>query len=95
MITFNTEEHQAFSVVSFELGDPIAPADIQQLDIPSVPLDKGIILSGRGPVWLFGALAHHFHPAQWVASHDPRLGGGVIFASHTPSVRVGTVIAYG
>ena len=53
---------------------------------------EGIILSGRLPVWAFAALAHLFHPRPWVATFDPRLGGGVVVASHVPDVHVGQVV---
>lgn len=53
---------------------------------------EGVILSGRLPVWAFAALAHHFHPRPWVATFDPRLGGGVVVASHVPDVHVGQVV---
>jgi len=53
---------------------------------------KGIVISGRGPIWLFGTLIHEFHPAKWVACFDPRLGGGVVVQSHDPEVKVGDVV---
>lgn len=53
---------------------------------------EGVILSGRLPVWAFAALAHLFHPRPWVATFDPRLGGGVVVASHVPEVHVGQVV---
>ncbi len=52
-----------------------------------------IIVSGRLPVWCFGALVHWAHPAQWIATFDPRLGGGVVVASHIPGVKVGDVVS--
>ena len=53
---------------------------------------EGVILSGRLPVWAFAALAHLFHPRPWVATFDPRLGGGVVVESHVPDVHVGEVV---
>ena len=53
---------------------------------------KGVIISGRLPVWAHSAIAHLFHPAKFVAHFDPRLGGGVVVASHDTNYRVGQVI---
>jgi CRISPR-associated Csx3 family protein len=55
-----------------------------------------IVLSGRLPVWAFAALAHHFHPRPWVGTFDPRLGGGVVVATHDPNgPSVGDVVPIG
>lgn len=73
----------------------ITTDELQKL-IENIPVDaggmEGIILSGRMPVWAFAALTHHFHPRPYVATFDPRLGGGVVVASHVDSLKVGDVI---
>ncbi|MEM1523142.1 MAG: CRISPR-associated ring nuclease Crn3/Csx3 [Thermofilaceae archaeon] len=51
-----------------------------------------VIISGRLPVWAFGALVHLLHPFAAVATFDPRLRGGVVVASHVLDVKVGDVI---
>lgn len=53
---------------------------------------EGVILSGRLPVWAYGALVHFFHPRPWIATFDPRLGGGVVVATHTREVSIGAVV---
>lgn len=53
---------------------------------------EGIILSGRMPVWAFAALTHHFHPRPYIATFDPRIGGGVVVASHVDNLNIGDVI---
>jgi len=55
-----------------------------------------VVVSGRLPVWAFAALAHHFHPRPWVGTFDPRLGGGVVVATHDPNgPSVGDVVPIG
>jgi CRISPR-associated protein Csx3 len=54
--------------------------------------EEGIIISGRLPVWVFSALTHYFHPRPWVATFDPREGGGVVVVTHTPDVSVAEII---
>jgi CRISPR-associated protein Csx3 len=57
---------------------------------------EGIVISGRLPVWAFAALTHYFHPRPWVATFGPRLGGGVVVATHDPNgPSVGDVVPIG
>ncbi|RMD64812.1 CRISPR-associated protein Csx3 [Candidatus Parcubacteria bacterium] len=88
---FTTETRSDFTIISFELDGPIEPSQLSQIDLPKVDLKKGVVLSGRGPVWLYAALVHELHPAAWVATHDPRLGA-VVVMSHTPGRKLGEVI---
>lgn len=53
---------------------------------------RGIILSGRGPIWGYAMMAHAAHPSPWVATVDPRLEGAVIVQSHRPGVGDGDLI---
>lgn len=79
-------------VVEIVLSKPISPADIRPILslVPNAP--DGVVISGRLPVWLFCALAHHYHPTRFVAVYDPRLAGAVIVESHDPTRNVGDVI---
>lgn len=90
-ISFKVVQKEDYTVVHFELGGPIEPKDLQQIKPPAVNLAKGVVLSGRGPIWLYGFLIHHYHPAKFVAIFDPRLGA-VIVETHTPERKVGEVI---
>jgi len=92
-IKFKKVEFERFTVVEFELdGGVIEVKELPELRAPEVDYQKGVILSGRGPVWLFATLAHAYHPALWVGCFDPRLGGGVVTQSHSPAIKVGDVI---
>lgn len=53
---------------------------------------KGVILSGRGPIWLYCFLTHYYHPTKFIATYDPREGGAVIVESHSPEYKVGEVL---
>lgn len=68
------------------------PAVIDQIGA-SVDGTKGVIISGRGPVWLYGALLHHLHVTRWSATNDPRLGAVVVASHHPTAPVVGTVLA--
>lgn len=90
-----TKKFEKFTLVSFDLeGKNIEPSDIRDLPLPEVDASKGIIISGRGPTYLFGVIQHHYHPVSWVAHHVPRLGGGVVVSSHTPKTIEGDLIKF-
>ena len=92
----HSDEGIPYQLLSIALTRPdrlLYPADLTQLQLPeNIDPGKGIVLSGRGPLWLYGHLIHELHPTAWVACYDPRLGA-VVVASHSPLVRVGQVIA--
>jgi len=54
---------------------------------------KGVVISGRLPVWAHSAIAHLFHASKFIAHFDPRLKGGVIVATHDTNYKVGQVIS--
>lgn len=81
-------------LVEFEIeGGVTTPKEAFSVELPPVPFGKGVILSGRGPIWFYGRLIHHFHPAKWVAVFDPRIGA-VVVQSHTKEIREGDVIEF-
>jgi CRISPR-associated protein Csx3 len=55
------------------------------------PPGRGIIFSGRGPVWGYAMMLHASHPTPWTATADPRLGA-VVVQSHVLLLHVGQVI---
>lgn len=70
-------------------GGVIEPSDLKTIAVPDIPGDRGVIISGRAPIWLYSFLTHHYHVCQWVATFDPRLGGAIVTSVHTkngPSV---------
>jgi len=92
-IQFKVEEKENFSLVEFEIeGGVCNPNDLKGLNMPAIDHTKGVVISGRGPIWLYGVILHEYHPAKWVGVFDPRLGGGVVVQSHDPEVKVGDVV---
>ena len=89
---FATKNFSGFTLIEINLDGPMSPSDLAGLTPPEVDFRKGVVISGRAPVWLFAYLVHFYHPATWVGTFDPRLGGAVIVASHTPGVRPGDVV---
>lgn len=70
----------------------IVPQALSGLPLPDgIDPRKGIVLSGRMPMWLCAYLVHECHPTLWVACFDPRLGA-VVVSTHCKHVQVGQVI---
>ena len=63
-IEFSTQQHEGFTLIEFHIGGDgvLSPAVLADLVPPDVAPSVGVVLSGRGPVWLFSDLAHHYHP---------------------------------
>lgn len=75
------------------VGGIAEPQDIATLQLPTgLDWAKGIVLSGRAPIWVYGALVHQCHAAAWVACYDPRLAGAVVVESHRKGIVAGQVI---
>ena len=93
-IKFNVKEEDKYSIVPFEIEGVIKPEDLIGIAPPKVDGSKGVILSGRGPIWLYCFLTHFYHPTKFIATYDPRLGGGVIVETHSVEHAIGSVLKY-
>ena len=99
MISFSISARAGATVVDFVIdGGVLAPSELPQaveaFEALSLDMTKGLVLSGRGPVWLFAALAHAGHPFAWVGTFEPRLGGAIVVERHTEAAPgVGTVFS--
>ena len=91
-IKFNIIEEDEYTIIYFKLNDPILPETLGSLDPPKVDPTKGVVLSGRGPIWLYCYLTHCYHLTKFIAAYDPRLGGAVIVESHSPQYKIGEII---
>ena len=88
-------EESDYTLVNIEADSEgiFAPEELKNIcSSPNIKFNKGIILSGRAPIWVFASLVHFFHPAAWVATYDPRLRAGVVVATHTRGVSIGQLI---
>lgn len=93
-IIFKVKEDDEYSILAFELGGVISPEDLRALSPPKVEGSKGVILSGRGPIWLYCFLTHFYHPTKFIATYDPRLEGAVIVETHSRAYKIGSVISH-
>lgn len=91
-VILNTKEERDFTVVSFEIDGVLDPLDLATLVPPKVIGTKGVIITGRGPIWLYCFLTHFYHPTLFVATYDPRFGAAVIVESHNAEYNIGSLI---
>jgi CRISPR-associated protein Csx3 len=68
----------------------LSPSDLTQVSLPSeIKFSQGIVIEGRGPIWLYGFLVHLCHPATWIGCYEPRQEGCVVVQTHVPDIQVG------
>ncbi len=67
-------------------------SEIDQVVAPSVPPERGVVLSGKLPYWLYTSLARAYRGAPWLAVRQPALGGSVVVHSVDPRWPVGCVL---
>ena len=95
-ISFKIKKYKDFVVLEFELKKNLTPEDLKEIKPPDPAKNKfsskGVILSGRGPIWLYGYLIHFYHPTKFVAVYDPRLNSAVVVESHTTEIKIGNLI---
>lgn len=82
-----------YTRVTVQIPDTYLDYDaIQGCAIPAVPLDRGVILDGKLPLWLFTGLAQAYGAAPWLAVYQPQLGD-VVVGSRQAGVQVGELVA--
>ena len=96
-IEYTIKKFKDKDMILIEFNIPGGVLDIKELEdvvnsAPEVEGDKGICISGRGPIWLYGALLHKYHYAKWLATYEPRKNACVVVASHDKSKRIGDLI---
>lgn len=74
-----------FQILDVKLNRQISPNDLHDIVIPKVNSAKGVILSGRGPVWLSQYFLSKLIHVPWFAQFDPRFGA-LITSSKKPEL---------
>lgn len=69
---------------------------LAEIELPEAVAGReryGLILSGRGPIWLYAYLVHKAHPFAWLAINEPREQAAVVISRHRPQApAVGTLV---
>lgn len=67
-------------------------ADAEGLPLPPVSPERGLVLSGKLPLWLWTALVRLYTEVPWLAVFQPQLGGAVVVASRDGTKPIGQVV---
>ncbi len=71
----------------------ISPNQLQEIQLPeNIDYTKGILINGKGPIFLYAHLVHLCHPAAYAAVFDPRYGGVVVQRHKPESPLLGEII---
>ncbi|MEM3490042.1 MAG: CRISPR-associated ring nuclease Crn3/Csx3 [Nitrososphaerota archaeon] len=68
-------------ILEFTISGLLEPSDLRGAQLVEVDPSKPLIISGRGPQWLYAFLAHHYHFARILATYEPRANMGVVISS--------------
>ncbi len=88
-LTWRVEGKEAYTIALFEIARPDGILDYRSLSHIRLPddvagrEDRGLIISGRGPVWLYAYLTHLAHAFAWLGIYEPRHQGAVVVERHT------------
>ena len=69
--------------------------EADQLSFPAVPVERGIILNGKLPLWLVTALVHLYNTiigVPWIACYSPQLERAVVVVSRVSTYAPGDLI---
>jgi len=95
-VKFTKEDKEKYILINIELTNEITYSILKNIKPPDIVKEnianKGVVLNGRAPIWLYGFLIHFYHPTKFVAVYDPRINGAVIVQSHSPEYSVGNLI---
>ncbi|MBN2007627.1 MAG: hypothetical protein JXA21_30060 [Anaerolineae bacterium] len=68
-------------------------AELPNLVVPELPPDRGVILGGKIPYWLYTSLARTYQSQPWIAVYQPQLTGAVVVHTTAPSYAIGDLLA--
>ena len=92
---FRIEKKERKMMVGFEIpGGVTTPQEFAEAveELEDLAGDHVLLISGRGPIWGHEMLMHLGHPTLAVGVFDPRMGGFVVVATHSPEFHLGEVI---
>lgn len=71
-------------------GSYLDYAEAEGLCVPPAPLETGVVLSGKLPLWLWTAVALAYRDALWLAVYQPQLGDqAVVIGTQTDQKVIG------
>lgn len=99
VLHWDIECNERYAIAIFRIAREDGILDhalLREVQLPPEVLgreDRGLIIGGKGPIWLYAHLTHLAHTFAWVAVFEPRLRRAVVVQRHTKdSPRVGEVL---
>lgn len=94
-ITFKKADREGFTLLDVHLCT--ANLDYNQLkglDTPPLPLNQGLVISGKLPLWLASSLAISYREEglPWIAGYYPQSQGAIVVHSRVPTYQLGDFI---
>lgn len=74
-------KNRAVQFLEFNIKDVLEPEILKEISLPKIDSSKPLIISGRGPQWLYAFLAHHYHFIRILAAYEPRADVGIVVSS--------------
>ena len=62
------------------------------LTLPPLHPNRGLILDGKLPLWLWTALVRRYRQASWLGVYQPQLGQAVVVGSTIPEIGIGQMV---
>lgn len=93
-ITFDVEEQSDFTLLQCTLHNNLDYVQISGLNAPALSTDRGVVLSGKLPLWLTTALSCLYRRMDlpWIAGYYPPLQGAVVTYSRVLTHKPGDLI---
>lgn len=86
-----------FKILKIEIAGEglVESKDIKDLQLPEeTDFTKGVIISGKAPVWLYALLLHKLHISKRITTVDPRIGAVVVQSHDKNSPQAGDIIPF-
>ncbi len=82
-IHFHIERVRDHALLSFEIrGGDLAPGDLAAVQLPQdLDATAGVVITGRGPVWLYAFLSGRLRSHAWIAVTDANVNRAVVIRS--------------
>ncbi|PIQ09480.1 MAG: hypothetical protein COW71_06450 [Ignavibacteriales bacterium CG18_big_fil_WC_8_21_14_2_50_31_20] len=92
MIKFNEIKNDDFTILEL-LVESATIGELKVFIPPVLDKNKGLVLSGRMPIWLGQFLLNYYSSkVKWVAQFDPRFGAVVLISNNINEKRVFEII---
>ncbi len=87
-------DHMALDLFLLPGVNELDDERVEDLRLPALSLEHGVICSGQLPLWFWAALARAYSQAPWLAFFQPRLNGAVVIATRDQKKHLGDLVPF-